>query len=600
MASLKSVYDVVIVGGGHNGLVSASYLAKAGLSVCLLERRHVLGGAAVTEEIIPGFQFSRASYLLSLLRPHIYSDLELKKHGLKLLTRDPRSYTPLSPDKWTKDARSLTLGSDQKKNYQQIAQFSVKDAENFQKYETYIEEITQVLDPLFDIAPHDLGNLLSKRVSLVEKLALVYNNHHIRQYAYNLLTRRAEMASIYSLLTSSAHSILSAWFESEPLKATLLTDGLIGAMVSPHSPSTSYVLLHHVMGGVDGEKGTWAYPQGGMGAVSGALATAARAYGAELFTGQTVSQITLDSDHKASGVVTSEGVEIKAQYVLSNATLRNTLLDMIPDGTLDEKVTQAVQSIDYASPVTKINVALKSIPNFLSDPNPSQNSIQPHHQASIHLNCEHMQDVIDAYQDAAQGKPSKRPMIEMVLPSSLDSTLSPPGHHVCLLFTQFTPYRLNSNRDWTEEENQIKTFSKEDKQKSSYTNIEWTQEGNTLSDSRDSRDWTPNDKESYAQRVFNNIDQYCPGFSSDIVGYEILTPPDLEKEFGLTGGNIFHGALSLSQLLFNRPLPNFTPSSPFTPVPHLLLCGSGAHPGGGVCGAPGYIAAQMVKRLVKK
>uniref|UniRef100_A0A8D8XEX2 Pyridine nucleotide-disulfide oxidoreductase domain-containing protein 2 n=1 Tax=Cacopsylla melanoneura TaxID=428564 RepID=A0A8D8XEX2_9HEMI len=586
MATLKSVYDVVIVGGGHNGLVSAGYLAKAGLSVCLLERRHVLGGAAVTEEIIPGFQFSRASYLLSLLRPHIYTDLELKKHGLKLLTRDPRSYTPLSPDKWTGNVRSLTLGSDQKKNYQQIAQFSVKDAENFQKYETFIEEITKVLDPLFDIAPHDLGNLMSKKVSLREKLSLVYNNHHIRQYAYNLFTRRAEMASIYSLLTSSAHSILSSWFESEPLKATLLTDGLVGAMVSPHSPSTSYVLLHHVMGGVEGEKGAWAYPEGGMGAVSGALARAARAHGAELYTGQSVSQITLDSERKATGVVTREGIEIKAQYVLSNATLRNTLLDMIPEGTLDEKINQAVKSIDYASPVTKINVALKSIPNFLSNPNPSQNSIQPHHQASIHLNCEDMQDVVDAYEEASQGRPSTRPMIEMVIPSSLDSTLSPPGHHVCLLFTQFTPYKLSANREWTEEEEQIKPISKEDKQTSPYK----------LSD----RDWTQEDKQAYARRVFNNIERYCPGFSSDIVGYEVLSPPDLEKEFGLSGGNIFHGALSLSQLLFNRPLPNHTPSSPFTPIPHLLLCGSGAHPGGGVCGAPGYIAAQMVNRLMRK
>jgi len=545
-------YDVVIVGGGHNGLVASGYLARLGLKTAVLERRHVLGGAAVTEEIVPGYKFSRASYVLSLLRPQIFNDLELKKHGLKVYLRDPSSYTPLRPDLIEAGGpKSLTLGLCGKMNKAQIGQFSVKDAEKYEEYEAQLEEFVKAVDPLLDTAAVDVRNVMDS--SLLDKLKLLKDNWQLVKSA-KILGPHA--AAFYELMTAPTTKILDKWFESEPLKATLATDSCIGAMISPNTPGSGYVLLHHVMGELEGIRGAWGYPEGGMGAVSGAIAKSAMAAGAQLFTDSPVDKITTAHNGEANGVVLTSGQEIKSKLVLSNATPEITFNKLMKASVdVPESYRRSLAGIDYTSPVCKINVALNKLPNFLANPNTGDNTVMPHHKCTIHINCEKTEMIEEAYQDAKLGQYSRIPMIEMTIPSSLDPTLAPPGHHVCLLFTQYAPYHLENGK------------------------------------------WDQQTKESYANVVFDSIERYAPGFKDSIVGKEVLPPPELEAVFGLTGGNIFHGSMSLDQLYLARPTGDHSPG-PSTPVTNLLLCGSGAHPGGGVMGAPGRIAARRAGEML--
>jgi len=546
-------YDVVVVGGGHNGLVAGAYLAKSGLTTAVLERRHIVGGAAVTEEIIPGYKFSRASYVLSLLRPQIFADLDLKKHGLKVHLRDPSSYTPIREDLRREGGpRSLTLGMDGKKNHAEISKFSVRDADNYAVYEQELEMFVEAVDPLLDYAAIDLNKFAG--ASLVEKIGILRQNLHLLKAGK---TVGPVAAKFYELMTAPTTKILDKWFESEPLKATLATDSCIGAMISPESPGSGYVLLHHVMGELDGIRGAWGYPEGGMGAVSGAIAKAALAAGAEIFTEKEVERITTDSEGRANGVILQDGTEIRAKMVLANSTPEVTFNRLMKESVdVPPEFRKSLSKIDYTSPVCKINVAVNKLPDFLADPNHGDEPM-PHHRCTIHMNCEDSSMISSAYQDGLEGKYSRTPMIEMTIPSSLDKTLAPPGHHVCLLFTQYAPY--------------------------------------TLSDGT----WDQQTKEDYANVVFDSVEKYAPGFKSSIVGADILPPPDLERIFGLTGGNIFHGSMSLDQLYLTRP--TTCGPSPGTSVANLLLCGSGAHPGGGVMGAPGRIAArQAVKQLGAK
>ncbi|XP_052771662.1 pyridine nucleotide-disulfide oxidoreductase domain-containing protein 2-like [Mya arenaria] len=545
---LKSAYDAVVIGGGHNGLVCASYLQKAGLDVCVLERRHLIGGAAVTEEIVPGYKFSRASYVLSLLRPQIVSDLDLKKYGLKVYLRDPNAYTPLIEPVRVKgqEVRSLTLGRDAAKNRQQIAQFSERDAQRYTEFEALLDRIVTSLDPMLDSAPVDVSSPWKHR-SLREKYATLTKAKQLYNCARQL---GRDSLAFYELMTAPAVKVLDKWFESEPLKATLATDAVIGAMMSPESPGSGYVLLHHVMGELEGVKGAWGYVEGGMGAVSNAIADCALDHGASVFTKKPVKEI-ITRNNEACGVVLDDGTEIKAKVVLSNATPKVTFLDLLTENVLPEEMRKDLELVSFESPVTKINVAVNKIPNFLADPNTGPDSVMPHHRCTIHLNCEDTADITQAYLAAKAGEYSSRPMIEMTVPSSLDPTLAPPGHHVVLLFTQYTPYTLAGGKAWDEDE-----------------------------------------KNKYADMVFGCIEQYAPGFQESVVGRDILTPPDLEQIFGLTGGNIFHGSMSLDQLYMSRPVPSMCNYR--LPVRGLYLCGSGAHPGGGVMGSPGRLAALTV------
>ncbi|OXB75486.1 UNVERIFIED_CONTAM: hypothetical protein H355_016547, partial [Colinus virginianus] len=507
---LQREYDVVVIGAGHNGLVAAAYLQRAGLRTAVLEKRHVLGGAAVTEEIVPGFKFSRASYLLSLLRPQIYAELELQRHGLRVLPRDPYSFTPMLEDR--SPPRSLLLGRNMAQTQRQIAQFSQKDAQAYPKYEEFMGGLVSAISLLLDAPPADTAAL--GQGSLLQRLRALWP---LLQAG---LALGRQLPYCYEVLTAPISKILDHWFESEPLKATLATDAVIGAMSSPHTPGSGYVLLHHIMGELEGQSGAWGYVAGGMGALSQAIARAAAAHGAQIFTEQAVCRVLLGTDGRAQGVVLQDGTEVRSKVVLSNASPQLTFLELTPQEQLPEDFVRQIQRLDTRSPVTKINgrdkdqpchphsgmletlmhpmvlipVAVDRLPSFLAAPSTRDNQPLPHHCCSIHLNCEGMHLLHQAYTEATHGHPSSRPMIELCIPSVLDPGLAPPGCHVISLFTQYTPYKLAGGRPWDEQA-----------------------------------------RNAYADTVFNCIEDYAPGFKVSVIGRDILTPPDLERIFGLPG-----------------------------------------------------------------
>uniref|UniRef100_A0A8C3DR84 Pyridine nucleotide-disulphide oxidoreductase domain 2 n=1 Tax=Corvus moneduloides TaxID=1196302 RepID=A0A8C3DR84_CORMO len=526
----------------------------------------------------PGFKFSRASYLLSLLRPQIYADLELQvlaptlcwaagishhasrgtllpgcpcsgdipvlqRHGLRVFPRDPYSFTPLLEDR--SPPRSLLLGHDMAQTQQQIAQFSQKDAQAYPEYEAFMGRMVLALDPLLDAPPVDTAAL--GKGSMLQQLR---NLQTLKPLLQAGLALGRQLPHYYEVLTAPISKILDQWFESEPLKATLATDAVIGAMASPHTPGSGYVLLHHVMGELEGRRGAWGYVAGGMGALSQAIAHAATARGAHIFAEKAVCHVLLGRDGEAQGVALQDGTEVRSKLVLSNASPQITFLELIPQEQLPKDFVQRIRQVDTCSPVTKINVAVDRLPSFLAAPNAHNGQPLPHHQCSIHLNCEGTQLLHQAFTEATHGHPSSRPMIELCIPSALDPGLAPPGCHVVSLFTQYTPSVLAGGRSWDEQA-----------------------------------------RNAYADTVFDCIEDYAPGFKASVIGRDILTPPDLERIFGLPGGNIFHGGMSLDQLYFARPAPSY--SGYRSPIPGLYLCGSGAHPGGGVMGAAGRNAAQV-------
>ncbi|KAL8152065.1 hypothetical protein V2J09_021873 [Rumex salicifolius] len=543
LASKK--WDALVIGGGHNGLTAASYLARAGRSVAVLERRHVIGGAAVTEELVDGFKFSRCSYLQSLLRPAVIEELELQKHGMKLLIRNPSSFTPCL------DGRYLLLGMDKELNHSEISKFSKKDADAYPRYEDQLESFCKFLEPVFDSAPPESSQ---GHLSLIDR----GKNKLNRLAFWQQCLRRAaslgqkDMVNFLDLLLSPASKVLNNWFEADVLKATLATDAIIGSTVSAHTPGSGYVLLHHLLGQTSGHRGIWSYVQGGMGAVSLAISRAATEAGAHIVTDAEVSQLIIDDSGTVKGVLLADKREIYSSVVLSNTTAYKTFLELTPSSVLPDDFVHAIRNVDYSSATTKINLAVDKLPQFhCCKTVKNHRDVGPEHMGTIHIGTESMVEIHSACQDAINGLPSRRPIIEMTIPSSLDETISPPGKHVINLFIQYTPYKPTDG-SWED---------------SAY-------------------------RESFAKRCFSLIDEYAPGFSSSILGYDMLTPPDLEREFGLTGGNIFHGAMGLDSLFLMRPIKGW--SSYRTPVRGLYMCGSGTHPGGGVTGAPGRNAAQVV------
>ncbi|MCL7046264.1 hypothetical protein MKW94_001742 [Papaver nudicaule] len=551
-ASLASgkKWDAVIIGGGHNGLTAAAYLARSGLSVAVLERRHLIGGAAVTEELIPGFKFSRCSYLQSLLRPSIIRELELGRHGLKMLKRNPSSFTPCA------DGRYLLLGPDSKLNHSELSKFSKKDAEAYPRYENQLLKFCNIMDLLLDSPTPE--SFHGDRSSFAERL----KNKMQKSAFWSRCLREAmsmgqkDMVDFVDLLLSPSSKVLNNWFEGDVLKATLATDAVIGSMASVHTPGSGYVLLHHVMGETDGHRGVWSYVEGGMGSVSSAISNAAEEAGAHIITNAEVAQLMINEDSEAvNGVLLKDGTMVHSSTVLSNATPHRTFMELVPQNVLPKDFQLAIRNIDYSSGTTKINLAVDKLPQFKCC-KPCGSEAGPEHMGTIHIGAESMEEIDAACRDALNGLSSRRPVIEMTIPSSVDKTISPPGKHVINLFVQYTPYSP-SEGSW----------------------------GDTKY------------RELFANRCFSLIDEYAPGFSSSIIGYDMLTPPDLEREFGLTGGNIFHGAMGLDSLFLMRPVKGW--SDYRTPVPGLYLCGSGAHPGGGVMGASGRNAAHVVLHDIK-
>lgn len=420
----------------------------------------------------------------------------------------------------------------------------------YPRYEEKLENFCKLMDFVIDSAPPELRQ--EAHFSMVDRM-----KHRVEKSAFwgHLLRHvmqqgQKNMVEFFDLLLSPASKILNTWFESEVLKATLATDAVIGAMAGVHTPGSGYVLLHHVMGETGGQRGVWAYVQGGMGSVSSAISKAALEAGVQIVTNAEVSQVMVnETSGMVEGVALVDGTEVHSPVVLSNATPYKTFVDLVPSSVLPEDFLCAIKAADYSSATTKINVAVDRLPQFQCCNTNLEGG--PEHMGTIHIGSESMEEIDVAYREAADGISSKRPVIEMTIPSVLDKTISPPGQHVINLFVQYTPYKL-SEGSWQDS----------------------------------------NVRKAFAERCFSLIDEYAPGFSSSVVGYDMLTPPDLEREFGLTGGNIFHGAMGLDSLFLMRPAKGW--SDYRTPVKGLYLCGSGAHPGGGVMGAPGRNAAAVV------
>lgn len=533
-------YDSIIIGGGHNGLVCAAYLAKAGRKVLVLEKRHLVGGACVTEELWPGYKVSTAAYVVSLLLPEIERDLQLQKHGYRVLKRVPSSFTPFE------DGRHLILGPDEQQNREQIGKFSQRDAASWPKYEDLLTAVAEKLEPVLSATAPDLLPLPKtwRKPSWGKKFRDARTAHSLYKAFESLGDRLPEAIE---LLTGAAMPILDRWFESPELKGTLATDAVIGNFQSVAAPGTAYVLLHHVMGSSGGARGVWGYVEGGMGALSEAIAASARAAGVEIRTEASVSEIVVDKG-KAVGVKLDNGEEFTASIIASNVDANLTFRKFLKRGQLPEPFAQAVDRIDYSSATMKINLALRELPNFTCMPG---TEVGPQHCGTIHINAS-LQDLETAYFDALQGIPSRKPIVEMTIPTSVDKTIAPEGHHIASLFVQYAPYKL-ANGQWDD----------------------------ALSN-------------SFADQCINEIARYAPNIHDAIVHRQILSPVDLESVYGLTGGNIFQGAMPLHQLFSMRPVPGWADYR--TPVEGLYICGSAAHPGGGVMGACGRNAAREILR----
>ena len=519
-------YDAIIVGAGHNGLVTAGYLARAGRRVLVLERRHVVGGACVTEEVFPGFKVSTAAYVNSLFHKAIVRDLGLADYGYQVLARDPSSFTPFP------DGRSLTMGPDADLTRKEIAKFSVRDAERYPRYEAMLQRVADVVEPTLAMSPPDL---LRPRLRDLRTLFGLGR-------AFRRLGPGAGEA--VEILTGAARTILDRWFESEELKATLATDAIIGAMASPSMPGTAYVLFHHVMGETDGKRGVWGYVRGGMGGLTQALAAAARDRGATIRCEAEVARI-LVRDGAAVGVALASGEEYYAPIVASNADARVTFLGLLEPRELPADFVAAVERIRYDSASLKINVALGEVPSFLALPAPGPG---PHHRGTIHI-CPDQDYIERAFDDAKYGRPSARPVLECTIPSVVDPTVAPPGRHLMSMFVQYAPYALREG-SWDDQ------------------------------------------REAFADRCFDLLEEYAPGFKRSVLARQVLTPLDLERVFNLTGGNIFQGAMTPGQLFAFRPVPGYARYR--TPIRGLFLCGAAAHPGGGVMGTPGLNAAREI------
>ncbi len=527
MASPRtSFWDAIVVGGGHNGLVCAAYLAKSGRKVLVLERRHVLGGAAVSEEIFPGFTYSVCSYVVSLLRPWIIRELELARFGLELIPLEA-SFLPLP------DGRSLLRGSDAAQTLEEVSRFSRRDAETMPEFARAMSKIGQFVKPIIDSPAPDPASLAPR-----ELLALLRLGRHFADASPD------EMELRLKLLSMSAVDFLDEWFESDVLKGPMSVSGIIGTFLGVRSPGTAYVLLHHYMGEIDGAFRSWGFSKGGTGGVSRAIANAAQHHGAEMRTEAPVERI-LVADGRAAGVVLASGEEIRARAVVSGCDPRRTFLSFVGAEHLPDDFVADIRRYRYRGSSGKVNLALDRLPEFACRPGEG-----PHLRGDIAI-APGVDYLERAYDDAKYGTFSRRPYINVVIPSTVDPSVAPPGKHVMSCFVQYAPYEIAEGPE------------------------RW-----------------PEKREAFGDAVVDTLAEYVPNLRESILHRQVLSPWDLEQEFGLAEGNIFHGELTLDQLSFLRPAAGFARYR--TPLERLWLAGSGAHPGGGIMGAPGALCAKAM------
>src|SRR5882762_3439407 len=517
-------YDAIVIGGGHNGLTAAAYLARAGRKVLVLERRHVLGGAAVTEEVYPGFKYSVCSYVVSLLRPEIIRELDLPRHGLEILPLDG-TFTPMP------NGDHLWRMSDHARTRRQIYRHSPLDAEAYDEYSKAMADMARFVKPILSMVPPDPLSFDVPGFSRLFKMGRRFQR-----------LSRTDQHNILQLMTMSAADFLDQWFETDVLKATMSASGIIGTFLGIRSPGTAYVLLHHYMGEIDGAFRSWGFSRGGTGAISNAIADAAREAGVEIRTKAPVGKI-LVKNGRACGVALQDGEELTANIVSSSVDPHLTFEKFLEPSELPADFLEGVRRYKFRGSSGKVNLALDALPSFKCLPGAGAHL---RGAVSISPSMEYMER---AYDDAKYGNFSRRPYVDMVIPSLTDPTVAPPGKHVLSCFVQYAPYKL-AQGTWDDQ------------------------------------------KEAFGENVINTIAEYAPNIKDIIIGRQILTPLDLEREFGLTQGNIFQGELSLEQLFFLRPVAGWAYYR--TPIHNLYMCGSATHPGGGIMGANGRIASQVI------
>ena len=519
-------YDAIVIGGGHNGLTCAAYLARAGRKTLVLERRHVLGGAAGTEEVFPGYRFSVCSYVVSLLRPEIIRDLDLPGHGLELLPLDG-TFTPMLNGDY------LWRMNDHNRSRQEIARHSRRDADAYDDYGMAMVEMGRFAKPILGMTPPDPMSLDPR--GLLELLSV---GKRFRDMRYH------DKVNQVQLLTMSAVDFLDQWFETDALKATMSASGIIGTFLGVRSPGTAYVLLHHYMGEIDGAFRSWGLSRGGTGAVSNAIAGAARRFGAEIRTEAPVARI-LTKNGRTTGVALENGDEIQADVVVSSVDPRLTFERFMDAKDLPGEFMDGVRRYKYRGSSGKVNMALDALPDFRCRPGHGEHL---RGAISISPSVDYMER---AYDQAKHGAFSERPYIDIVIPTLSDSSLAPPGKHVMSCFVQYAPYHLKPGDVWDDQR-----------------------------------------REAFGDAVVNAIAEHAPNIRSIIRHRQVLTPLDIEQTFGLSEGNIFQGELSLEQLFFLRPVPGWAQYA--TPIDQLYMCGSATHPGGGIMGAPGKNAAEKI------
>ncbi len=517
-------YDAIVIGGGHNGLVTAAYLGRAGKKVLVLERRHVLGGAAVTEEIFPGFKYSVCSYVVSLLRPEIIRELDLPRHGLEILPLDG-TFTPMPSGDY------LWRVNDHGKTRRELARHSKLDAEAYEEFGKEMLQMCRFVKPILAMTPPD-----PTKISFDALRKLLFLGQRFRALPAD------EKYNQVQLMTMSAVDFLDQWFETDVLKATMSASGIIGTFLGVRSPGTAYVLLHHYMGEIDGAFRSWGFARGGTGAISNSIAEAAREAGVEIRTKSPIARI-LVKNGRATGVALENGDEFHSDLVSSSVDPNRTFLKMLEPGHLPGDFLEEVRRYKLRGSSGKVNLALDALPDFKCLPGPGAHL---RGAISISPSIEYMER---AYDDAKYGDYSRHPYVDIVIPSLTDPSVAPPGKHVMSCFVQYAPYKLREG-NWDEK------------------------------------------REAFGDTVINTIAEHAPNIKDIILHRQVVTPLDLEREFGLTEGNIFQGELSLEQLFFLRPVPGWAQYR--TPVKNLYMCGSATHPGGGIMGAPGRIAAMEI------